>query len=52
MGDDLLVFRQFLQPILDVRTPAETGLGMIDGAVNIPVDELQDGYKPRSKFYF
>jgi rhodanese-related sulfurtransferase len=27
--------------LLDVRTPAETGLGMIEGAVNIPVDELQ-----------
>jgi rhodanese-related sulfurtransferase len=27
--------------ILDVRTPTETAMGMIDGAVNIPVDELQ-----------
>ena len=27
--------------ILDVRTPQETSLGMIDGAVNIPVDKLQ-----------
>jgi rhodanese-related sulfurtransferase len=27
--------------ILDVRTAEESALGMIDGAVNIPVDELQ-----------
>ncbi|MFC1884455.1 rhodanese-like domain-containing protein [Thermodesulfobacteriota bacterium] len=27
--------------ILDVRTQSEASLGMIDGAVNIPVDELQ-----------
>jgi len=27
--------------ILDVRTTAEASMGMIDGAVNIPVDELQ-----------
>ncbi|MFH1243003.1 MAG: rhodanese-like domain-containing protein [Pseudomonadota bacterium] len=27
--------------ILDVRTPTEAALGMIQGAVNIPVDELQ-----------
>jgi rhodanese-related sulfurtransferase len=27
--------------ILDVRTPTEASLGMIDGAINIPVDELQ-----------
>ena len=27
--------------VLDVRTQSEASLGMIDGAVNIPVDELQ-----------
>jgi rhodanese-related sulfurtransferase len=27
--------------ILDVRTPTEVSLGIIDGAINIPVDELQ-----------
>jgi len=37
--------------ILDVRTPTEAGLGMIEGAVNIPVDELQARVKelPRDK---
>jgi len=29
------------QLLLDVRTPAECALGMIPGAVNIPVDELR-----------
>lgn len=29
------------QMILDVRTPAECALGMIPGAINIPVDELR-----------
>lgn len=29
------------QMVLDVRTPAECALGMIPGAVNIPVDELR-----------
>jgi rhodanese-related sulfurtransferase len=27
--------------ILDVRTQTEAAMGMIDGAMNIPVDELQ-----------
>ncbi len=31
--------------ILDVRTQAEAALGMIEGAVNIPVDELQGRLK-------
>lgn len=37
--------------ILDVRTAGEASLGMIEGAVNIPVDELQSrvGELPRDK---
>jgi rhodanese-related sulfurtransferase len=35
--------------ILDVRTQAEAALGMIDGAVNIPVDELQGRLKELPK---
>jgi len=35
--------------ILDVRTGSEAGLGMIEGAVNIPVDELQGRLKELPK---
>ena len=35
--------------ILDVRTPTEASLGMIEGAVNIPVDELQARVKELPK---
>lgn len=37
--------------VLDVRTPAEVGLGMIDGAVHIPLDELRQRLDelPRNK---
>lgn len=35
--------------ILDVRTPTETAMGMIEGAVNIPVDELQSRLKELPK---
>lgn len=37
--------------ILDVRTPAEAAGGMIEGAVNIPVDDLQGRLKelPKNK---
>lgn len=28
--------------LIDVRTPAEYARGTVDGAVNIPVDELRD----------
>jgi rhodanese-related sulfurtransferase len=35
--------------ILDVRTPEEAGGGMIEGAVNIPVDDLQGRLKELPK---
>lgn len=35
--------------VLDVRTQAEAALGMVDGAVNIPVDELQNRLKELPK---
>lgn len=35
--------------ILDVRTQTEAAMGMIDGATNIPVDELQDRLKELPK---
>lgn len=54
VGDEFINIAQNLPEdklILDVRTPAETGLGMIEGAVNIPVDELQarTGELPKNK---
>ena len=31
--------------IIDVRTPAEFASGHIDGAINIPVDQLEEGIR-------
>jgi len=35
--------------ILDVRTPEETETGMIPGAVNVPIDQIDDTFSRRDR---